>query len=303
MQRAFYERCKWVELMLGVRALAEIKMGQYNFSAGLPIEAIFREELAKILPRRYEVTCGAVSDRDGNTAGDCDVVIFNDTWFPLIKPPPTTTDRQRVMPVEGAYAVLEVKQSLSISVLDAAMAKLVTCSRLRRPVVPRSQVTENRRIDGLPGNVDLTNPLFTAVVGIRLADDSLNELVARFIKINQRLHPDRDQMVHCLCVLGEACFFWGWVPEGSTQAQIAKFMGPDDRVEPLMLIESSGHSEESPLGTLVARLYGHATNSILEDPTDLPNFYGIGQSYKPYQGGLAFIPQVDPIAKPPSPGL
>jgi hypothetical protein len=110
MQRAFYERCRWVEVSLRVRSAAEIAMRAENFSSGLPIEAIFREELERILPRRYEVTHGYVSDRKGFTAGHCDAVVFNDLWVPAIKPRPTVGDRERVVPIEGAYGVLEIKQ-------------------------------------------------------------------------------------------------------------------------------------------------------------------------------------------------
>lgn len=63
MQRAFAERCRWIEVSLRVRADAEIAMRAQNWSSGPAIESIFREELGKILPSRYQVTCGTLSDR------------------------------------------------------------------------------------------------------------------------------------------------------------------------------------------------------------------------------------------------
>ncbi|MFI1400793.1 hypothetical protein [Streptomyces sp. NPDC020681] len=50
MRRAFAERCRWVEATLQVRAEAEIRMRAANYSSGPAIEAIFREELGRILP-------------------------------------------------------------------------------------------------------------------------------------------------------------------------------------------------------------------------------------------------------------
>ncbi|MFI9320160.1 DUF6602 domain-containing protein [Kitasatospora aureofaciens] len=289
MQRAFAERCRWVEVALRTRAEAEIAMRATNFSSGPAIEAIFRDELAKILPRRYQVTCGTLSDSNGATASDCDAVIFNDTWFPAIKQRATYDDRQHVMPVEGAYAVLEVKQTLSIATLEEALGKLVTCHRLQRPLTAVNQLVENRKFEPRLNRVG--NPLFSAVVAARRDPKTpLTDLVDRFVAINERL--GRMEMVHCLCVLGEACYFWGWVPTGSTQAEIATFFGPEDLILPLMLIEATPNHDESPLGALVSRLYGHVTNSVLAGANEIPYSYGIGQSLQPYRQGTLLIPSV-----------
>jgi hypothetical protein len=292
MQRAFHERCRWVELTLRIRAEAEISMRGHNFSSGRPIEAILREELARILPNRYQVTCGTLSDQNGLTAGDVDAVVFNDTWFPAVKPAATMDDRERVMPIEGAYAVFEVKQTLGLQQLDDALQKLVTCHRLFRPIATASQITENRQIPSK--GITVSNPLFSAVVAVRRDPDcELEELVSRFINVNRRLHPRRDHMVQCLCILGEACYFWGWVPDG-TNVQIAKFMGPDDLQEPLGLIEAHPAAGESPFGGFVAKLYGQLTNCVLSDPTDLPVAYGINQQLRPFASGFPLIPAVPP---------
>lgn len=287
MHRAFAERCRWIEVSLRVRADAEIAMRAQNWSSGPAIESIFREELGKILPRRYQVTCGTLSDRNGATAGDCDVVIFNDTWFATVKQRATADDRQHVMPIEGAYAVLEVKQTLSLQTLRDAMGKLVTCNRLYRPLAPINQVVENRSFTGQSNRVG--NPLFSAVVATRRDPTvPLADLVNLFVAINQCLL--RSEMVGCLCILGEACYFWGWVPQGSTEANIATFFGPEDREQSLMLIQAVPDDDESPLGALISRLYGHVTNSVLSGAPDIPSHYGIGQAFAPYRGGVLLIP-------------
>jgi hypothetical protein len=156
-----------------------------------------------------------------------------------------------------------------------------------------NQVTENRTLP-LPSD-QLGNPLFTAVVGIqRDPGTSLKELVFRFIAINRRIHPQRREMIHCLCVLGEGCYFWGRRAYAeSTEAVIAKFMTPEDLADPLMLLEAAPDYGESPFGALVARLYGHLTNIVLADPTDVPHHYGVGQNYQPCLLGTEFIPGVD----------
>ena len=170
------------------------------------------------------------------------------------------------------------------------MTKLIKCNRLYRPDATIAQITENR-YDAKHAETQIGNPLFTAVVGIRRdASISLNKLVLRFAAINKRL--PRRQMVHCLCVLGEGSYFWGRKPKGSSVAQIAKFMTADDLTEPLILLEAHPQLGESPFAALVARLYGHSTNSVLSDPTDIPSYYGVGQNYQACLGGAEFIPHV-----------
>jgi hypothetical protein len=192
------------------------------------------------------------------------------------------------MPIEGAYGVFEVKQTLGLQELDAALKKLVTCHRLFRPIATASQITENRQMPS--EGITVSNPLFSAVVAVRRDPDcELGDLVSRFINVNRRLHPRRDHMVQCLCVLGEACYFWGWVTD-QNNVQIAKFMGPDDLQKPLSLVEAHPAAGESPFGAFVAKLYGQLTNSVLSDPTDLPVAYGINQQLRPYASGLPLIP-------------
>ena len=45
--------------------------------------------------------------------------------------------------IEGVYAAAEIKQTLGFEELDASMKKLVTLSRLERPVNPYGHITEN----------------------------------------------------------------------------------------------------------------------------------------------------------------
>ncbi|MFJ9714008.1 hypothetical protein [Streptomyces sp. NPDC101234] len=125
----------------------------------------------------------------------------------------------------GAYAVIEVKQALTRHSLDAALGKLVTCHRLGRPLVPIGELVENRLFGA--GSQRIGNPLFSAIVATRRDPDTpVGDLVERCLAVNRRL--DRLETVHCLCILGDTCYLWGWVPRGSREADIATFLGPQD---------------------------------------------------------------------------
>ena len=133
LQSAFLKRCVAVERMIRLRAQAEREMNIDNFDSGIGVEDIFRDELAKILPSRYNVERGVLVDRDGKTGGDYDIIVFNDAWFPHVKAGASDLSRRNYYPIEGVYAVGEVKQTLDYESLDSAMRKLVLAHRLCRP--------------------------------------------------------------------------------------------------------------------------------------------------------------------------
>jgi hypothetical protein len=264
------ERCRYVESLMMLRAEAEIRGRATNFGSGPPVEAILREELANLLPRRYSVTAGTVSDRRGMTAGDCDVVIYNGEWFPTVKQRPTPDARYQIIPIEGVYATLEVKQTLTIPTLEDAMSKLVPCHRLFRPRSAIGRIAENRTFAKKTDRIG--NTLFSGILAARRDPNvSYATLLNRFVELNRSLK--RLEVVQCLCILGEACYLWGWRPDGRTPS-VASFYGAD-LTQDLHIVEASPEHGETALGGFYSRLLGHLTQVVLA-PTDLPVHYGAG---------------------------
>src|SRR5258708_5282057 len=111
IEQSYRRRCAFVERRLQIRVAEEREANLDNFDSGVGVEEIFRDELGQLLPDRYQVSTGVVSDRHGYTAGHCDAVIFNNLWFPVIKSGATPQSRRRHMPIEGVYGIIEVKQS------------------------------------------------------------------------------------------------------------------------------------------------------------------------------------------------
>ena len=181
-------------------------MAVHSFDSGLPIEEVVRDELRRILPARYSVRAGTVVDATGYTAGDCDVVVFNDIWFPVVKPGPVESARQFMLPIEGVYAVGEVKQTLSGDTLTAALKKLVACHRLERPETFAHRLVENReQSDCVHG---LTNPLYSFVVALDVGvGETFESLIDQFFTINQTLR--RLDVVRAMSVFGHGTVIWG----------------------------------------------------------------------------------------------
>ncbi len=270
LAQAFFHRCEGVEQILLLRAQLEKKMNIDNFDSGMGVEDIFREELAKILPRRYSVRAGVLSDSTGKSAGDCDVVIFNDTWFPSIKAGATEGSRRWHFPIEGAYGVVEIKQTLSAATLDEAMKKLVIASRLGPPSADDQRDVENRPSDEDPAT--RMQPMFTAVVAMDLEGD-LEDIVGRFIRTNGQL--PRRQVVNALCVLGHGFVTWGYEAQPPPIPPQTAFFTSDEEETPLFPLFVRG-PEICSLYELVTVMLGHIYGRVLP-AEDVAVLYGANQ--------------------------
>jgi hypothetical protein len=264
---SYRRRCQFVERRLLVRAAEEQAANIDNFDSGLGIEEIFRDELAKLLPARYGVTTGVISDRNGATAGHCDCVIFNDFWFPATKAGATEQSRRRHLPIEGTYGVIEVKQSLDARALDSAMEKLVVCQRLHRPLVARDRIVENRESGSCLHAI--SNPMHTAIFALGLGKRAdFQSLVERFININKMLK--RREIVTCLVVLGHGQLTWAY--ESDDGIKPARFFY-EDLYAPLRPAWTPAEQEGDTFYHYAMHLNGHLYSSVL-GAEDIAALYG-----------------------------
>jgi hypothetical protein len=259
LDSAFEKRCAAAEELILLRADAERRMAIHTFDSGLPTEEIVREQLRELLPRRYAIRTGTVVDSEGFTAGDCDLLVFNDIWFPIIKAGPTVDSRHLLLPVEGLYAVGEIKQTLSAGTLDKACEKLVKCHRLQRPRTYAHRMTENREeCDCTHG---LKNPLYSFVLALNL-DSSITfeDLVNRFFDICRGLK--RLEVIRCLCVLGHGTVVWGFDDPDCGERRPALFMEAD-LFHPIYPVYSRAASGNGALYPLVSNLLLHLFHTVL----------------------------------------
>lgn len=225
LSAVFASECNAAEKRLLHGLQQEKALAIDNFDSGVPFESLVRQEFNRLLPRRYAVTTGRLLDRDGKTAGNCDLVVFNDVWFSPVKSASTSESRNACIPIEGVYAVGEIKQTLSASNLDEAMEKMVKCQRLYRPRTYAHRLVENREGCNCPHG--LTNPLFSFILaGGVAAGETFQSLIERFFDISKRLK--RLEVCRALCVLGEGTVIWSFLdPEEDHQAKPALFMEAD----------------------------------------------------------------------------
>jgi hypothetical protein len=269
LQSAFAKRCISVEKLIRLRSQLERQMNIDNFDSGPGTEDILREELRKLCPSRYSINCGVINDSRGRTAGDFDLIIFNEIWFPQIKAGATPQSRRVHYPIEGVYAVGEIKQTLDAATLDASMEKLVTCHRLYRPTVPRYRIVENwelhRRTSGI------SNPLYSFIIATELGEGtSFDEIARRFFDINKTLK--RLEVVRCLCILGHGTIVWG-IKNAEVDGSSAPALFMDDLNKPIFPVSQRLPDTESALFPLTVNLLMHLFHSVLA-PEDLAASYG-----------------------------
>lgn len=296
LNQAFYSRCHQIEQEILSRVAYEKRFNENHFDSGWAVEEILREALRELLPKRYAVRAASLSDAKGFSAGDCDVVVFNEEWFPAIKVGPSKDSRKVYLPIEGAYAVLEVKQTLTKKSLEEAMRKLVVCHRLFRPPVAFDRLVENDTRNSCTHWI--SNPLFSAVIAGDLADGlDIDEAVEHFIRINQLL-PRKD-VVRVLCILGHGSVSWGYRSSNDSTSNRpedlipATFMASDLYSE---LVPIYGRTEpgDSPLFELVQGLLNHLFYSVL-GPDNISTHYGYNSKVR--------TPSTDGATIPPDPDL
>jgi hypothetical protein len=274
LESAFFRRCHQIEQEITSRLRYEKTFNENNFDSGWALEEIVRQALRELLPKRYAVQSASISDSKGFTAGDCDVAVFNESWFPVVKSGPTAESRRVYLPIEGVYAVVEVKQALTTKSLEDAMRKLVTCHRLFRPSSPYDRLVENDY--RIACTHYISNPLFSSIIAADLGDGiEMEVMVEKFIRINQTL--PRTDVVRSLCVLGHGNVTWGYLPVpeqpyGSPQLGPASFM-LDDRFSELIPVFTPAQSDESAFYQLAWQLLDHLFHSVLA-PENIALYYG-----------------------------
>ena len=269
LQSAFLETCIAAEKLICLKSQIERNMNVDNFDSGIGLEDIVREEFRKLCPSRYSITSGVINDRDGKTGGDFDLIIFNELWFPQVKAGATAESRRAHFPIDGIYAVGEIKQTLDFQSLDSAMRKLVICHRLKRPRTFIGRTVENSNSGSCIHG--LTNPLYSFILATDVRDGiELDELVDRFFDINKSL--SRLEVVRALCVLDHGTVVWWYKDLTKREIKPAIFMR-DDLYEPLIPSYFKLPAAESALYHLMANLFMHLFNSVLA-PEDIAAHYG-----------------------------
>jgi hypothetical protein len=277
LHNIFFRSCVSIEKIIKQKISYEKEVGIYNFSSGISIEEILREEISKILPKRYTTTTSIISDKYGHTAGEVDMAIFNDLWFPKLKIGDEKLSKKSYLPIESIYAVGEIKQTLDFKTLDEACEKLVMCHRLDRPFTKNFRIVENRQKEYPEQHI--SNPLYSFILATDIGKNcSMQDLIERFYDINKTLK--RLEVIRCLCVLEKGTVLWSYFDESANELKPALFMS-NDLYEKIIPVYAECTEGESALFNLLINLNLHLYHSVLM-PEDLLPSYSYDLSKMPF---------------------
>lgn len=100
-------------------------------SKGAGTEVNWLEMLQAHLPKRYQAESAFVIDSDGKQSEQIDILLYDRQYTPELY----NAKGQRIIPAEGVYAAIEVKQVLDKKNLIYASDKIASVRRLKRSSV------------------------------------------------------------------------------------------------------------------------------------------------------------------------
>ncbi len=95
---------------------------------GASAEDTFRAFLRDYLPRSLDISSGILVDAQGNVSRQLDVIISDAAKTPVFY----RSGENRVIPVECAYAVIEVKSKLNAKELEGSLKNMLSVRKLRK---------------------------------------------------------------------------------------------------------------------------------------------------------------------------
>lgn len=91
-------------------------------------ETIFKRFLRKYLPKNLDISTGILVDTEGNSSKQLDIIISDTAKTPIFY----EEDKHRVIPVECAYAVIEVKSKLDKSEFKKSFKNMESVRKLKK---------------------------------------------------------------------------------------------------------------------------------------------------------------------------
>lgn len=109
--------------------LAEVRSAvQHSGLKGSSFEEILRRFLISYLPATLDISTGIIVDSSGKTSRQIDVIVSDAAKTPIFYRSGDT----RVVPIEGVYAVIEVKGTLTAQELEKAFENMKSVRALQK---------------------------------------------------------------------------------------------------------------------------------------------------------------------------
>jgi len=164
---------------------------EHNLSKGKERERVVREFLATYLPHRFGLANGEILSTDGQVSSECDIIIYDAITCPVLK-----KDDYQIIPVEAAYAVIEVKSNLTTSELLKSANNIAAIKRMPKVAFYQTKSDIKRTFSLYDGQWDYF-PMLGFVFAYTSID--LDTLSAELDQFNQTIPP--EYRIDYVCVL------------------------------------------------------------------------------------------------------
>lgn len=182
---------------------------RHNLERGLSNEQALRSLLREFLPAKYGVAKGKVINSDGEMSDQCDIIVYDGLHCPKLF---IDENQNQLLPIEGVYAVVEVKTTLNKSQLEEAFENLHSVYRVAGG---RYCFTNNEKVDYYPPSLDVLAFTGTKLTTLKRHFDMLSHqfpVANSFSSYSIRSpgykdHNGRRYLVHRLWMIGNGAVF------------------------------------------------------------------------------------------------
>lgn len=160
-------------------------------------EDTFKSFLRKYLPGSLDISTGQIVDTNGKSSKQLDVIISDNAKTPIFYRHNEGGKEIRVMPVEGVYAVIEVKARLDKSEIDNIFENMISVKNLEKKAFVRNIMRVNHY-----GKMWDIWPIHYYVFAYDSTD--LEELTSYIHNKNVEKNLPINQRIDTICILKKA---------------------------------------------------------------------------------------------------
>lgn len=165
---------------------------------GASTEDTFRAFLREYLPRSLDVSSGVLVDATGKTSRQLDAIISDAAKTPVF----FKSGEDRVIPVECAYAVIEVKSRLDTKELEGALENMLSVRALSKAAYYKPLVPVLTRVYGQEWEILPTSYFVFAFESM----DPI-KLLSRLETLHEQHGLPEWSRIDCVCVLDKGVIF------------------------------------------------------------------------------------------------
>ena len=167
---------------------------------GTELEIILKDFLKEYLPRNLAVTKGFLVDSDEKISKQLDVIIYDAFKTPILY----ESENIRVIPIECAYSVIEVKSKLGENELNDIFKNMDSVRSLKRKAYyPHGTIKDTYKLYGKKWNYWQTNYCIFAFDSIDL--QTLKNYIEKKQKDEKR-EPENQLDMVCVLNKGVICY-------------------------------------------------------------------------------------------------